>query len=128
LNYLVKIDERGRLRWHRNNQLVDTTAGKWKDAGNGGGIVPRSMSLDNKPSKLPSKDIPMVSESEGERINPDNHVATQISGSNSFNRFFHRHFTIRGIAKRLVRRIMRNNTWIYVSVCASSLGCGFAND
>ena len=38
LNYMVDIDEHGRLRWVRNGQLVETSR-KWKDAGNGEGIV-----------------------------------------------------------------------------------------
>ncbi|WWC60223.1 uncharacterized protein I303_102789 [Kwoniella dejecticola CBS 10117] len=40
LNYLVKVDRDGLLRWARNNELVDTAAGKWKDAGDGNGIIP----------------------------------------------------------------------------------------
>ncbi|WVQ78707.1 hypothetical protein IAT38_000794 [Cryptococcus sp. DSM 104549] len=40
LNYLVKVDKAGLLRWARNNELVDTAAGKWKDAGDGQGIIP----------------------------------------------------------------------------------------
>ncbi|WRT65622.1 uncharacterized protein IL334_002567 [Kwoniella shivajii] len=39
LNYLIKVDKNGLLRWARNNELVDTAAGKWKDAGNGNGII-----------------------------------------------------------------------------------------
>lgn len=40
LNYLVKVDKDGLLRWMRNDELVDTAAGRWKDSGDGQGIVP----------------------------------------------------------------------------------------
>lgn len=40
LNYLVKVDKDGLLRWVRNSELVDTAAGKWMDSGDGSGIVP----------------------------------------------------------------------------------------
>lgn len=40
LNYLVKIDEKGLIRYARNNALVDTTPNKWKDAEGNMGIVP----------------------------------------------------------------------------------------
>ncbi|ODN76749.1 hypothetical protein L202_05364 [Cryptococcus amylolentus CBS 6039] len=40
LNYLVKVDKDGLLRWARNGDLVDTAAGQWQDAGDGGGIIP----------------------------------------------------------------------------------------
>ncbi|WVF67126.1 hypothetical protein IAT40_001871 [Kwoniella sp. CBS 6097] len=49
LNYLVKVDEDGLLRWARNDELVDTAAGKWKDSGDGKGIVPDEG--DDKDSK-----------------------------------------------------------------------------
>ncbi|KAJ7244710.1 hypothetical protein B0H12DRAFT_231563 [Mycena haematopus] len=45
LNYLVDIDPEGRLRWARNHQLVDTTAGRWKDSENGNGIIPDEVSI-----------------------------------------------------------------------------------
>ncbi|WVQ74548.1 hypothetical protein IAR50_004149 [Cryptococcus sp. DSM 104548] len=40
LNYLVKVDNDGLLRWARTGELVDTAAGQWQDAGDGGGIIP----------------------------------------------------------------------------------------
>lgn len=39
MNYLVKIDEKGHLRWARNNEIIDTTNPKWQDSGDGSGIV-----------------------------------------------------------------------------------------
>ena len=42
LNYLVQIDNDGKLRWAKTGDLIDTTAGNWKDAGGGQGIVPLS--------------------------------------------------------------------------------------
>jgi hypothetical protein len=40
LNYLVKIDRDGLLRWVHNDQYVDTADKKWKDSGDGSGIIP----------------------------------------------------------------------------------------
>ena len=49
LNYLVKIDPDGLLRWVHNNQYVDTADKKWKDSGNGTGIIPdESYSADQE--------------------------------------------------------------------------------
>ncbi|WWD05811.1 hypothetical protein V865_003894 [Kwoniella europaea PYCC6329] len=56
LNYLVKVDKDGLLRWARNNELVDTAAGKWKDAGDGKGIIPEDNSSDNEDDQRPRKD------------------------------------------------------------------------
>ena len=35
----------------RNGELVDTAAGKWKDAGNGGGIIPDDTYDDSQPAQ-----------------------------------------------------------------------------
>ena len=40
LNYLVQIDNDGKLRWAKTGDLVDTTTGHFKDAGKGRGIIP----------------------------------------------------------------------------------------
>nr|XP_019004765.1 IQ domain-containing calmodulin-binding protein [Kwoniella mangroviensis CBS 8507]OCF68226.1 IQ domain-containing calmodulin-binding protein [Kwoniella mangroviensis CBS 8507] len=56
LNYLVKVDKDGLLRWARNNELVDTAASRWKDAGEGKGIIPEDNSSDNEDEQLPRKD------------------------------------------------------------------------
>ncbi|WVR03884.1 hypothetical protein IAU60_000883 [Kwoniella sp. DSM 27419] len=47
LNYLIKVDRDGRLRWARNDELVDTAAGKWKDGGQGTGIYPFDSATDD---------------------------------------------------------------------------------
>ncbi|CAG8712252.1 16575_t:CDS:2, partial [Acaulospora colombiana] len=51
LNYLVKIDPDGKLRWDHNGQYVDTSPGKWRDAGEGKGILPIDES--NEPISAP---------------------------------------------------------------------------
>ena len=38
-NYLIRIDDKGKLRWVNNDRLVDTQKGKHKDAGPNKGIV-----------------------------------------------------------------------------------------
>ncbi|OCF30327.1 IQ domain-containing calmodulin-binding protein [Kwoniella heveanensis BCC8398] len=51
LNYLVKVDKDGLLRWARNNELVDTAAGKWRDSGEGKGIIPDEGDDTNETSR-----------------------------------------------------------------------------
>ncbi|WWC87802.1 uncharacterized protein L201_002694 [Kwoniella dendrophila CBS 6074] len=48
LNYLIKVDKDGLLRWAKSNELVDTAAGKWKDAGDGNGIIPEDDQSDDE--------------------------------------------------------------------------------
>ncbi|WVQ94727.1 hypothetical protein IAU59_001807 [Kwoniella sp. CBS 9459] len=58
LNYLVKVDKDGLLRWARNDELVDTAAGKWKDAGGGKGIVPNEGGEDDDNDKGDTPPVP----------------------------------------------------------------------
>jgi hypothetical protein len=111
LNYLVKIDADGRLLWAKNNQPVDTTSGRWKDAGNGAGIVPQD--LPTIPPKKPRRPASPVS---SEQENAATHYAGRTLGKFRWTRYLRRHITPRGVMQRLLKKTVRRNTWIYVSV------------
>lgn len=124
LNYLVKIGEDGRLYWEKNNQLVDTTAGDWKDAGRGQGIVPESMPthhLDLRKSVLSNT----ISNNSKDQENAATHYTGQPKGRNSLYKYLRGYFTTRGMVDRLLRKTVKRNTWIYISVCSLSVSFEF---
>ncbi|KAJ8520108.1 hypothetical protein ONZ45_g3000 [Pleurotus djamor] len=111
LNYLVEIDSEGKLRWARNRELVDTSAGHWKDAGSGGGIVPEDSPAGTIHG--PAANIsPLSSRSS---LNTPMHYAEPISGKSKVTRMMKKYLTVHGIINRLLRKTVRRNTWIYVS-------------
>ncbi|KAH9944150.1 uncharacterized protein BXZ73DRAFT_39569, partial [Epithele typhae] len=124
LNYLVSIDNTGKLRWARNGQLVDTTAGRWKDAGDGRGIVPLDdpspSPADPRHSFVASPPDSRSSSSSGvsgDEVDAVMHyVGIKQQSKNPIKRLFLRNFTPRGLLERLLRKTVRRNTWIYVSV------------
>ncbi|KAG7099155.1 hypothetical protein E1B28_001026 [Marasmius oreades] len=115
LNYLANIDREGKLRWARNNELVDTTAGRWKDSGNGGGIIPEDLTA--QPRTEPHTSLPHVSSTSSLSMNSTvaTHYVDPPRGHNPWSRIFHRYFTARGILNRLLRKTVRRNTWIWVT-------------
>jgi hypothetical protein len=120
MNYLVKIDEEGKLRWARNNEYVDTSAGQWKDAGGGQGIVPEDVPKDKGiPARRASFDsMPPVTATSS--LSPDQenaaaHYAGDTKSQSRLARLIKRHLTIRGWVDRLLRKTVQRNTWIYVS-------------
>lgn len=128
LNYLVKIDAQGRLRWVRNSQLVDTSPNKWKDSDGGMGIVPLDGTEDHSVehrmrrqvstlSGSPSSDSGSGSEDfEGEA----EHYAGN-PGDGMVKKAIKSHLTAKGLSERLLRRTVKKNTWIYVAVCTVRL-------
>lgn len=123
LNYLVKIDSEGKLRWARNAELVDTGAGHWKDAGGGQGIVPQqdvSASDDLPPPRnsfgsQPGGTVTADPDSIQEETNATIHYAGGDKGQCRWTKLVKRHFTLNGLVDRLLRKTVRRNTWIYVS-------------
>jgi hypothetical protein len=121
LNYLVEIDDEGRLRWARNHELVDTTAGEWKDSENGKGIIRDAVSLRQALVRGPSLESreSAVSTSTRDSAALDTaaeHYAGTQQGKYWLTREFRKRFTLRGIVDRLLRKTVKRNTWIYVSV------------
>ena len=121
-NYLVKVDNKGLLRWDRNDKLVDTTDGEWQDSGDGTGIQLFSPSMPSSPSRhrrASFEDTGSISSSavsaRSELVN-GGHYSGEKNESNPVKRFFRERFTIKGMTDRLLRKTLRRNTWIYVSV------------
>ena len=117
LNYLVKGDDEGLLRWARNNELVDTVDELWEDSGTGSGIIP-SHDKGTKPTvyRRTSFDAGV----------PTNRVSSpSISTSSSFpassgnpvTSWIKKNVTPTGIMNSFIRRTIRKDTWIYVAVC-----------
>ncbi|KAK7694943.1 hypothetical protein QCA50_002131 [Cerrena zonata] len=119
LNYMVQIDSEGKLRWARNGDLVDTTAGRWKDAGDGKGIVPLSYPETAAPRRRTSFVTPSPRSSSSGFANQVESAMHYYDGGkaphNRFKRLIWRNFTLRGLLDRLLRKTLRRNTWIYVS-------------
>ncbi|PPQ62769.1 hypothetical protein CVT24_000463 [Panaeolus cyanescens] len=111
LNYLVVIDEQGKLRWAKNNQPVDTTAGAWKDAGEGQGIVPENMTATRRP-RFPARRASSSSLESQLQANAATHYA---GGSVKPGHRWRGKFTLRGAFEKLLRKTVQRNTWIYVS-------------
>ena len=132
------IDNSGKLRWARNGQLVDTTAGRWKDAGHGKGIVsfsypptdlssinqhsfgepPRSS---NMSSSLRSSSRSSTTLSTNEGAAEMHYMGVRSQSKNPVKRILLRNFTPRGLLERLLRKTIKRDTWIYVSVSNSQL-------
>ncbi|KAF9076191.1 hypothetical protein BDP27DRAFT_1210962, partial [Rhodocollybia butyracea] len=124
LNYLVKFDSEGKLRWARSNELVDTTAERWKDSGDGGGIVPEDMP--NRPVQRRGSFESMVSaasHSSSAQSDAAMHYLGPPKGKSRWSRVFYRYFTVRGVTNRLLRKTVRRNTWIYTTVSAVEALC-----
>ncbi|KAJ3721494.1 hypothetical protein F5878DRAFT_648982 [Lentinula raphanica] len=113
LNYLVKIDSDGKLRWARNNELVDTTAGRWKDSGNGGGIVPEDMPA--QPVQRRGSFESVAASSSSVQSDAVIHYLEPPKGKSHWSKLFYRYFTVRGVTNRLLRTSLKRNTWLYTS-------------
>ncbi|KAG8812156.1 hypothetical protein FRC17_002166, partial [Serendipita sp. 399] len=124
LNYLIKIDKDGKIRWDRNDEFVDTSPGKWKDAGDGKGIVPDDEKADEesgkpKTAKL-AEVVSSVTRSESSSSNVANQAKHYEGGKqdqdlNALQRFWKERFTAKGLTQRVLRKTVRKNTWMYVS-------------
>ncbi|OAX44202.1 hypothetical protein K503DRAFT_836773, partial [Rhizopogon vinicolor AM-OR11-026] len=119
INYLVKVDDQGKLHWARNNVLVDTTEGKWYDLGEGKGVIPQD-GTGKYPPTPPRPRVsfgPVSSTSLGSRQETEaTHYTRPLKEGTRLGRAVRRHFTLKGMMDRLLRKTVRKNTWIYVTV------------
>lgn len=124
LNYLIEVDKEGRLHWARNHEIVDTTAGHYKDSPNGGGIV-----LEDEPHKAEPNEstrqtfdasLSSLSLSGGSGSEVDqtayHYAGDGSTGNHKWTAVFRKYFTVRGVANRMLRKTVKRNTWIYVTV------------
>lgn len=98
LNYLVKIDKEGKLRWARNDQLVDTTPGKWKDPGNGVGIGPVE----------PTSQITIIPKRQSAETLA-HHYTTRHKKRSRISKAVRYNFTPTGIMDRLLQKTVRSS-------------------
>ncbi|KAG8822199.1 hypothetical protein FRC19_006400 [Serendipita sp. 401] len=125
LNYLIKIDPDGKIRWDHNNEYVDTAPEKWKDAGDGKGIVSSDDDTkgkdDGKPKSGKLADVVnsvTKSESSSSVADQARHYEgiKQDQNMNTLQRIWKDRFTTKGLTQRVLRKTVQKNTWIYVSV------------
>lgn len=123
--------------------MVDTTAERWKDSGNGGGIVPEDLPQESRPARSrgsfesPHDDEDDASHNTSHNTSGhDSSVGTRDSsrdsdaamhylgppkGKSKWAKVFYRYFTLRGVTNRLLRKTVRRNTWIYITVSVLDL-------
>lgn len=118
LNYLVKIDTDGKIRWARNDVYVDTSPNKWVDAGEGKGIFPATGKEPVKRTRTrTNSSSSSSSSSESAEAITEHYVGVEKDPNlNPVQRFFKGTFTTTGLMERLLRKTVAKNTWLYVSV------------
>ncbi|CAA7258648.1 unnamed protein product [Cyclocybe aegerita] len=105
------FNDDGKLLWAKNNLPVDTTAGHWKDTGDGQGIVPQDMP--SKPASATTNSEPFTSATLSDSKDQDNaatHYAGQPTEKHGLSRYWRRYFTLRGMMERLLRKTVKRNT------------------
>ena len=126
MNYLVQIDSEGKLRWAKTGELVDTSAGQWKDAGEGRGVIPTHGSLNVATEHNSDRRTSFeITSSPSHEPGPDTtlhyYLPRESSPRRKIKRWLWRNFTPRGLLERLLRATLQKNTWIYVAVSINSL-------
>lgn len=111
------MDDKGLLRWARNGELVDTVDDLWRDSGDGTGIVPSSED-DERPAiiRRTSFDVAPIKEGNSLEISSSpSFDGTSATRTNSLMAWVKKNVTPTGITRRLIRRTIRKDTWIYVA-------------
>ncbi|KAG8906401.1 hypothetical protein FRB99_006996 [Tulasnella sp. 403] len=119
LNYLVHIDQEGRLRWARNGERVDTTPNRWKDAGDGKGIAPTDGTENDQldpglPRRESFSSFDGLSTSSSGDSRAHHHYTAANPDKGPIKQFAQKHFTPKGMTEKMLRKTLRKNTWIYV--------------
>ena len=99
---------------------MDTSAGKWKDAGDGAGIVPKSLPDGVEQLNAPERIIIARKNDLNEGASSKDlgdHYVGDVGGKNRWSKFFKNHFTIPAIMNKVLRKTTEKNTWMYISVC-----------
>lgn len=96
----------------------------WQDAGEGRGIFKSDgtdlpyIDLEQKQNRTNSK----VSKHQEKKVARHYHGATNDPNNGFFKRIWKDMFTTTGITERLLRKTIRKNTWMYVSVSRTEQG------
>lgn len=117
LNYLVMVDQEGRLCWVKNGARIDTTE-KYKDSIHG--IVPEN---DSTPAYTPLviTDTPLQDTSEGTYSSSlgsegeEDHTPKYITVDPDQNMKRVKHVSAATILDKLLRGTVKENTWIFVA-------------
>jgi len=125
LNYLVTITPEGKLIWAKNNQPVDTTAGDWRNSEGGGGVIAESVPNPKKhQSSWPA--VKQTTHDGEDNIMPLNlerdeatHYTFSAKKGDSWLKYLWRQVTLSGLTERLLRKTVKQNTWIYITVRSS---------
>ncbi|KAF9044623.1 hypothetical protein BDZ89DRAFT_1059095, partial [Hymenopellis radicata] len=91
LNYLASVDSEGKLRWARNNELIDTTAGHWKDSGDGKGVIPEDSIPDRPPPERRGSFSSSLASQES--VVAQHYAGDDNNGRSKLARVFHQYFT-----------------------------------
>src|SRR5579871_4754757 len=113
--YLVRIDEKGLLRWAKNDELIDTTA-EFKDSLDG--IVKTS---DDDATPVRAGEEALVRSSSDSSGISSTSGSSAVSGTERADRYINdkpgikKIFLIspQAVMNRLLRKTTRKNTWIY---------------
>ena len=130
-NYIVDVKD-GRLVFRRNGKYVDTTKNRWRDLGNGNGIVElgeeekaelrrqREERAARRGHKLRDDDTSSSSSSsddaglDSEEEEDAKQRARHYGGDESQPKKGLKSFTPAGFWEKLLRKTVADNTWIYV--------------
>lgn len=125
MNYLVNFDKDGRLRWARNDELVDTTAGKWQNSDDGSGIIPYDGGRKDKPILRRTSFEAGAPRRQGRSImlsSPETNEAAKSAGneqaaqgSGPLTRLLKSSLTLSALSSKLLRRAVKKESWIYVT-------------
>jgi hypothetical protein len=104
--------------------LVDTTAGHWKDAGYGRGIVreehPGRPDLQPRTSFDSSGSLSSISvapDQSAENLDAAvTHYTSDPKSGNWLQKVIKKNLTLGGLMDKLLKKTVKRNTWIYVSV------------
>jgi len=115
--YLVKIDEKGLLRWAKNDELIDTAL-EYRDSLEG--IV---KVTDERAPPVPAGEETLVRSSTESSDTSSTSGSSAISGTERADRYINQKAGVKkiflispqAVMNRLLRKTTRKNTWIYVT-------------
>lgn len=105
-DYLVRVDDEGRLRWQKDDQLINTSAEMYKDSVHG--IVPKDS---QEPAYADEPDGDYDSESDVEPLEEDQ-AHEQVTKDETPRRRFR--VSPATVLNHLLRASIKPGTWIYV--------------
>lgn len=118
LNYLVRIDEGGKLVWAKDGRYVDTARGRHKDLGNGLGIVDATdeeFKNAQMRGEIPSSSSSSLSSVASSILSEHAHHYARPGKQTNVKSKLKSHFHPNSIIDTLLRKTLNVNTWIFVA-------------